>query len=172
MRSRSPLPLLLGVIALWTLAIFLLAVFDEPVWRWLLAILLTLGAGAAAGSWWALIAPAVWVLVVLLFGAVADPSQSDWLGYWDYDDRELYLETTLFGLLIALVGVGGFFVGLIAIGVVVGKALRPSAPQAYPVPPYAAPPQQYQPPPPGYQPPPYQPPQQPYQPPPPPPPPG
>ena len=115
-----------------------------------------MGAGAAAGSWFALIAPAVWVVAVLLFGAAADPSQSDWLGYWDYDDRELYLETTWLGLLVSLFVVGGLFVGLIAIGVVIGKALRPSPPQPYSPPSYAGPqayaaPPPYPPAPPPYQ---------------------
>ena len=80
--------------------------------------------GALVDRWWALLAPLAFVGLVLLFGAVTNPSQEAPLGFWDWDDGELYLETGYFGLLVTLFFVAAVLAAAAAAGVGLNRLLR------------------------------------------------
>jgi len=101
--------------------------------RLICAVGVPLLAGALVGRWWTLLAPLGFVGAILLFGAVANPSQEAALGYWDWDDGEIFLETGYFGLVATLLLLAIILAAAAAIGVGLNRLARRGRGRAEPV---------------------------------------
>ena len=118
--DRALYPVLVG----WAAIVLFIDVVPGVDLRLLCALAACVVAGALTGRWWSLLAPLAFAGAVLLFGAVADPGQDQPLGWWDWDDGELFLETGWFGLITTLLLSALIFAAPFALGVGLNRLAR------------------------------------------------
>ena len=113
-----------GVVLGWSAVLLFIDLVPSEDARLVCALGASVLAGALLGRPWAVLAPVGFAAAVLLFGAVADPSQDAALGWWDWDDGELFLETGYFGLLVSFFLSAVLVAGAIGVGLGANRLMR------------------------------------------------